>query len=83
VIFLVGYIAAIFGANWAISTFGMIPVGFGLLALASVYFAWRESEGTERFLDRRVYRERLFAIATVPASELDSLHSEAMVSHSC
>ena len=39
VAFLVGYIATIFAANWAISTFGIIPVGFGLLALAGVYFA--------------------------------------------
>jgi queuosine precursor transporter len=39
VVFLVGYIATIFGANWAISTFGIIPVGFGLLAPAGVYFA--------------------------------------------
>jgi queuosine precursor transporter len=43
VISLVGYIATIFGANWAISTLSMIPVGFGLLAPAGVYFAWRES----------------------------------------
>lgn len=33
------YIATIFGANWAISTFGLVPVGFGLLAPAGVYFA--------------------------------------------
>ncbi len=38
-IFLVLYVATIFGANWAISTFGFVPVGFGLLAPAGVYFA--------------------------------------------
>lgn len=36
---LIGYIAIIFAANWAISTFGVVPVGFGLLAPAGVYFA--------------------------------------------
>ena len=36
---LVAYIATIFLANWAITTFGPVPVGFGLLAPAGVYFA--------------------------------------------
>ena len=36
---LIGYIATIFAANWAITTFGLVPVGFGLLAPAGVYFA--------------------------------------------
>jgi uncharacterized PurR-regulated membrane protein YhhQ (DUF165 family) len=36
---VVGYIATIFAANWAISTFGVVPVGFGLVAPAGVYFA--------------------------------------------
>jgi uncharacterized PurR-regulated membrane protein YhhQ (DUF165 family) len=36
---LFGYIATIFAANWAITTFGLVPVGFGLLAPAGVYFA--------------------------------------------
>lgn len=36
---LIGYIATIFAANWAIVTFGPVPVGFGLLAPAGVYFA--------------------------------------------
>lgn len=38
-IYLLAYIATIFGANWAISTFGFIPVGFGLMAPAGVLFA--------------------------------------------
>lgn len=38
-IFLVLYIATIFAANWAISNFGVVPVGFGLMAPAGVYFA--------------------------------------------
>lgn len=33
------YVATIFAANWAISRFGVVPVGFGLVAPAGVYFA--------------------------------------------
>lgn len=36
---LIGYVATIFAANWAITTFGLVPVGFGLMAPAGVYFA--------------------------------------------
>jgi uncharacterized PurR-regulated membrane protein YhhQ (DUF165 family) len=36
---LAAYIATIFLANWAIATFGVVPVGLGLLAPAGVYFA--------------------------------------------
>src|SRR5262245_15015811 len=36
---LTGYIGTIFAANWAIASFGLVPVGFGLLAPAGVYFA--------------------------------------------
>jgi queuosine precursor transporter len=36
---LIGYIATIILANWAIQTFGVVPVGPGLLAPAGVYFA--------------------------------------------
>lgn len=37
-VYLILYIATIFGANWAVSTFGFVPVGFGLVAPAGVYF---------------------------------------------
>jgi uncharacterized PurR-regulated membrane protein YhhQ (DUF165 family) len=33
------YVGTIVAANWAISRFGAVPVGFGLLAPAGVYFA--------------------------------------------
>jgi hypothetical protein len=36
---LVVYVLCIFGANWAISVFGIVPVGLGLFAPAGVYFA--------------------------------------------
>ena len=32
------YLATIVAANWAVAHFGVIPVGFGLLAPAGVYF---------------------------------------------
>lgn len=38
-LFLVLYVATIFLANWAIATIGVVPVGFGLMAPAGVYFA--------------------------------------------
>jgi queuosine precursor transporter len=34
-----GGVATIFAANWAIAAFGVVPVGFGLMAPAGVYFA--------------------------------------------
>lgn len=36
---LAAYVATIIAANWAISTFGFVPVGFGFSAPAGVYFA--------------------------------------------
>lgn len=37
--YLILFIATIFFANWAIVTFGLVPVGPGLIAPAGVYFA--------------------------------------------
>jgi uncharacterized PurR-regulated membrane protein YhhQ (DUF165 family) len=39
VIWVLAFLACIVGANWAIETFGLVPVGFGLVAPAGVYFA--------------------------------------------
>lgn len=36
---LAAWIATIFCANWALTVFGFVPVGFGLVAPAGVYFA--------------------------------------------
>lgn len=33
------YVGCVFGANWAITTFGIVPIGFGLMAPAGVFFA--------------------------------------------
>lgn len=38
-IWLLGYITTILAANWAITAFGIVPVGFGLMAPAGVYAA--------------------------------------------
>jgi hypothetical protein len=32
-----GYISTIFAANWAVERYGVVPVGFGLMAPAAVY----------------------------------------------
>lgn len=36
---LAGYIGTIWAANWAIQRYGLVPVGFGYMAPAGVYFA--------------------------------------------
>lgn len=38
-IYPLAYIATIFAANWAIATYGVIPVGWGLMAPAAIVFA--------------------------------------------
>lgn len=37
--YLIGFVATIFGANWALGQYGIVPIGFGLSAPAGVYFA--------------------------------------------
>ncbi len=58
---LIGYIATIFLANWAIVTFGPVPVGFGLVAPAGVYFAGLA------FTLRDLVQDRLGRVAVVVA----------------
>lgn len=36
---LLALVGTVFAANWALETFGFVPVGFGLMAPAGVYFA--------------------------------------------
>lgn len=38
-ILFVAYLLTIIAANWALLTFGLVPIGFGLMAPAGVYFA--------------------------------------------
>ena len=52
---LAAYIGTIFAANWAIERFGIVPVGFGLMAPAGVYFvglAFTFRDTTQRTLGR-------------------------------
>lgn len=35
----VAFVATVYGANWALNRYGMVPIGFGLMAPAGVYFA--------------------------------------------
>jgi uncharacterized PurR-regulated membrane protein YhhQ (DUF165 family) len=58
---LMGYIAVIVLANWAIVWFGFVPVGFGLQAPAGVYFAGLA------FTFRDLVQERLGRLWTVLA----------------
>src|SRR5688572_19373219 len=60
-LFLLGYVATIFGANWAIANFGLVPVGFGFVAPAGVYFAGLA------FTFRDLVQEYLGRVATVVA----------------
>lgn len=34
-----GFVACVYGANWALERYGVVPIGFGLTAPAGVYFA--------------------------------------------
>src|SRR5687767_6548831 len=60
-LFLLGYVATIFGANWAIASFGVVPVGFGFVAPAGVYFAGLA------FTFRDLVQEYLGRVATIAA----------------
>ena len=35
----IGFVVTVAAANWALATFGIVPIGFGLTAPAGVYFA--------------------------------------------
>jgi queuosine precursor transporter len=50
------YVGTIFAANWAITRFGLVSVGFGLVAPAAVYFvglAFTLRDLTQNLLGRR------------------------------
>lgn len=38
-LYLLAYVGTILAANWLIATFGLVPVGFGLMAPAGVFAA--------------------------------------------
>lgn len=54
---LAGYIGVIYAANWAVRRYGLVPVGFGLVAPAAVYFvglAFTLRDLVQNILGRRV-----------------------------
>lgn len=69
---LCGYIACIWAANWAITRFGIVPVGFGLVAPAGVYFAGLS------FTLRDLVHESLGARWTLVAILMGALLSAAL-----
>lgn len=71
----VGYVATIFLANWAISTFGTVPVGFGLMAPAGVYFAGLAF--TLRDLLQEVAGKRAVIVSILMGAALSALVSPA------
>ena len=65
------YAGTVFAANWAISTFGMVPVGFGLMAPAGVYFAglaFTLRDGLQEVAGRRWAIAAIVAGAALSAS---------------
>jgi uncharacterized PurR-regulated membrane protein YhhQ (DUF165 family) len=73
VIWIVGYILTIFAANWAIATFGLVPVGFGLVAPAGVYFVGLAF--TFRDLAHEAVGRRWIAMAVVVGAALSAVVS--------
>jgi uncharacterized PurR-regulated membrane protein YhhQ (DUF165 family) len=77
VIPLIGYVLTILAANWAIATFGLVPVGFGLLAPAGVYFAGLAF--TLRDLTQDALGKRWTVAAIVAGAALSALVSPAQI----
>jgi queuosine precursor transporter len=73
---LVGYIAVIYAANWAVQRFGLVPVGFGLRAPAAVYFvglAFTLRDLVQNILGRAVSVSAIVVGAAVSAAVSPSL----------
>lgn len=70
---LLGYIATIWLANWAIETFSLVPVGFGLMAPAGVYFAGLAF--TLRDLTQDALGKRAVLVAILVGAALSALVS--------
>ena len=62
-IWIIAYLATIVLANWAVATFGVVPVGFGLMAPAGVYFAGLGFTFRDLVHERHGARGALLAIA--------------------
>lgn len=65
------FLACIVGANWALSTFGVVPIGLGLMAPAGVYFAGLSF--TARDVLREASHRRTVALLIVVGAGLSFL----------
>ena len=61
--FLAAFAATVVGANWALLEYGIVPVGFGLSAPASVYFVGLAFTFRDGLRERLGFRGALVAIA--------------------
>ena len=61
--FLILFVVSIVGANWALLTFGIKPIGFGLDAPASVYFVGLTFTFRDGMRERLGFSSTLIAIA--------------------
>ena len=61
--FLVAFVITVVGANWALLTYGIVPIGFGLDAPASVYFVGLTFTFRDGMRERLGFRGALIAIA--------------------
>jgi uncharacterized PurR-regulated membrane protein YhhQ (DUF165 family) len=62
------YVGCVIGANWAIATFGVVPVGLGLFAPAGVWFAG--ASFTARDMVQRHGGRKLVLLAVVVGAVL-------------
>ena len=61
--FLIAFVITVVGANWALLTYGIVPIGFGLDAPASVYFVGFSFTFRDGMRERLGFRSALIAIA--------------------
>lgn len=61
--FLVAFVITVVGANWALLTYGIVPIGFGLEAPASVYFVGLTFTFRDGLRERLGFKGALVAIA--------------------
>lgn len=74
-VWIAAYIATIFLANWSIQTFGVVPVGFGLMAPAGVYFVG--AAFTFRDLGQETAGRRWILVAIAIGAGLSAIVSPA------
>ena len=69
------FVGCVFGANWALATFGIVPIGFGLMAPAGVYFAGLSF--TARDAVREAGGRRWVSVAILVGAALSALLENA------